>query len=63
MFKRAFGDTQLLIALNFSHDPRRVVFDGRADLLLSTHLDRTPAPFPSPSILREDEGAVLRVTR
>ena len=62
MFKRVDAKTQLLIALNFGADPRRVTFEGRATLLLSTQLDRNPAPFPSPSILRENEGVVLRLT-
>jgi hypothetical protein len=52
---------QLLIALNFGTSPRRFSFESRAHLLLSTHLDRDPAPLSSPSILRENEGAILRL--
>ena len=59
MFKRTCGDKELLIALNFSANPRRFSFEGRAHLLLSTHLDRDPAPLNSPSILRENEGLIL----
>ena len=39
MFKRSYGDTELLAALNFSHDPRKLPFDATAALLISTHLD------------------------
>jgi len=51
----------LLIALNFSADARRFSFKGQAHLLISTHLDRDAAPLSSPSILREDEGVILRL--
>jgi alpha-glucosidase len=61
MFKRTHANTELLIALNFSASARRFLFEGRAHLLLSTHLDRDPAPLSSPSILRENEGAILRL--
>lgn len=61
MFKRTHANTELLIALNFSASARRFSFEGRAQLLLSTHLDRDPAPLNSPSILRENEGAILRL--
>jgi alpha-glucosidase len=59
MFKRSSADKELLIALNFSASPRRFSFEGRAQLLLSTHLDRDPTPLSSPSILRENEGLIL----
>jgi alpha-glucosidase len=61
MFKRTHANTELLIALNFSASARRFSFEGRAQLLLSTHLDRDPASLSSPSILRENEGAILRL--
>jgi alpha-glucosidase len=61
MLKRTHADTQLLIALNFGTSPRRFSFESRAHLLLSTHLDRDPAPLSSPSILHENEGAILRL--
>lgn len=59
MFKRSYADRELLIALNFSATPRRFSFEGQAHLLISSHLDREPAPLSSPSILREDEGVIL----
>jgi alpha-glucosidase len=61
MFKRTHADTELLIALNFSASARRFSFEGRARLLVSTHLDRDPDPLTSPSFLRENEGAILRL--
>jgi alpha-glucosidase len=51
MFKRCHGD-ELQIALNFSHDPRRVQSEREATLLLSTHLDRAGTTITSPFILR-----------
>jgi alpha-glucosidase len=62
MFKRSYGDTELLVALNFSHDPCKLPFDPTADLLISTHLDREPGVVQSSLILRGDEGVILRVS-
>jgi Domain of unknown function (DUF3459) len=61
MYKRSNADKQLLIALNFGPNPRRLSFDGQAHLLISTHLDRDHAPLSSATILRGDEGIVLRL--
>ena len=62
MFKRSYGDTELLVALNFSHDPRKLPCDATADLLMSTHLDSEPGAVQSSLILRGDEGVILRVS-
>jgi alpha-glucosidase len=62
IFKRSYGDTELLVALNFSHDPRKLPFDPTADLLISTHLDREPGVVQSSLILRGDEGVILRLS-
>ena len=62
MFKRSYGGTELLIALNFSHDPRNLPCDATADLLISTHLDRDPGAVQSSLILRGDEGVILRLS-
>jgi alpha-glucosidase len=62
MFKRSYGDTELLVALNFSHDRRKLPCDATADLLMSTHLDREPGALQSSLILRGDEGVILRLS-
>jgi Domain of unknown function (DUF3459) len=59
IFKRSYGDTELLVALNFSHDPRKLPLDPTADLLISTHLDREPGVVQSSLILRGDEGVII----
>jgi alpha-glucosidase len=62
MFKRSYAGAELLIALNFSHDPRKLPFDATAALLISTHLDRDPGAVQSSLILRGDEGMILRLS-
>ena len=57
-----YAGAELLIALNFSHDPRKLPFDATAALLISTHLDRDPGAVQSSLILRGDEGMILRLS-
>jgi alpha-glucosidase len=58
VYARTLGDQRLVVALNFSHQPRAVELPaGR--VLLSTHLDRDPADLGP---LRPDEGLVLAAT-
>jgi alpha-glucosidase len=61
MFKRATDRQELLMALNFSPQPRKLEFDGAARLLISTHLDREAEAVRSPVILRGDEGVILKL--
>ena len=61
MYKRSHAETQLLVALNFSASPRRFSFEGQERLLISTHLDRDAAGLISSTILRGEEGVVLRL--
>jgi alpha-glucosidase len=62
MFKRSYAGAEFLIALNFSHDPRKLPFDATAALLISTHLDRDLGAVQSSLILRGDEGMILRLS-
>ena len=61
LFKRSIESETLLIALNFSHEPRRLKLDQPAQLLMSTHLDRGPAGLDWPVMLRGSEGLVLKL--
>ena len=57
-YVREHGAQRLLIALNFSHEPRAVAIPpGR--VLLSTHMDRDGQ---SPLELRADEGVVIALS-
>jgi alpha-glucosidase len=63
MFTRSSEDTEFLVALNFSADPRMIVIEGNARLLLSTFLDHHEVAFDPPSILRGNEGVILKLDR
>src|SRR5204863_1507872 len=58
LYKRVVGQDVLLIALNFSNEPRRLEFEERTRLLISTHLDRTPTNITPPMMLRGSEGVI-----
>jgi alpha-glucosidase len=57
-FKRQSNGTQLLVALNMVSEPRRFVWQDKGTLLLTSHLDREGGA--SPTMLRVDEGVVVR---
>jgi alpha-glucosidase len=61
LFKRASPGQQLLIALNFSAEPRRLELQEDARVLISTYLDREPAVLTRPAMLRASEGLVLKL--
>jgi alpha-glucosidase len=61
MFKRSLADERLLVALNFSAEPRNLQTSGKAKLLLSTRLDRAADVLEGHSILRSNEGVVLEI--
>jgi alpha-glucosidase len=61
LFKRATAREQLLIALNFSAEPRRLDLQEAARVLISTYLDREPAVLNRPAMLRASEGLVLKL--
>jgi len=60
-FKRMLANDTLLIALNCCHQPRRLEFDATATLVLSTQLDRDGETIRDATILRADEGVILRL--
>lgn len=59
-YKRTDGRNEMLIALNIAAEPRKLHWQGRGQLLMSTHLDRPPEPLPEASILlRGNEGVII----
>jgi alpha-glucosidase len=59
-YKRTDGPNDMLIALNIAAEPRTWHWQGRGQLLMSTHLDRPPEPLPQASILlRGNEGVII----
>ncbi|WP_018320613.1 alpha-amylase family glycosyl hydrolase [Bradyrhizobium sp. WSM2793] len=59
-YKRTDGRNEFLVALNIAAEPRKWHWLGRGRLLMSTHLDRPPAPLPDASILlRGNEGVII----
>ena len=59
--KRQYGHRQCLIALNISSEPRRVHWQGKGTLMLSTYLDKEELTVKTPLILRGDEGVILKL--
>jgi alpha-glucosidase len=60
-YKRRHEGTELLVALNTTHEPRRLAWHGGGTLLLSTHLDRTAQRVEGPMQLRAGEGIIVKV--
>jgi alpha-glucosidase len=59
-FKRVEDGQEILISLNIAAEPRRWHWQGRGELLLSTHLDQTSKSLPEASILlRGNEGVII----
>jgi alpha-glucosidase len=58
-FKRTTPDQTLLIALNLTHEPRRLDMSGAGTMLLSTRLDCGGRSISLPMLLREDEGIIV----
>lgn len=62
-YKRSGNGAELLIALNLTHEPRKLDLDARGTLLLSTYLDGSERPAQYPALLRPDEGIILKLAR
>jgi alpha-glucosidase len=60
-FKRVQREAELVVALNFVHQPRRWEWRGCGTLLLSTGLDRQDHAVDGTIVLRPDEGIIVRV--
>jgi alpha-glucosidase len=62
-YRRTFEGDDILIGLNLVHEPRMFEWEGQGRLLLSTHLDRIEEPVSGPTLLRSDEGAIIKLQR
>jgi len=63
MYKRAWTDEDILIALNTTHQPRKLEWHGRGTLLLSTYLNGEGKTIASPMLLRADEGMIVKLQK
>jgi len=63
LYKRADGGDELLVALNITHEPRKLPWEGKGTLMLSSHLDRDPQRIADPVLLRPDEGIIVKLHR
>jgi alpha-glucosidase len=61
VYRRICDDEALLVALNTTHQPRLCEWQGQGRLLLSTYLDAKQQTLIGPSLLRPDEGIVLKL--
>jgi alpha-glucosidase len=59
MHKRKLADDHILVALNIVNEPRKLHYEGRGRLLLSTYLDERKT-VGSPLHLRPDEGVIIK---
>jgi alpha-glucosidase len=59
---RIESGSQLLIALNLAHEPRRLAFDLEGEMLLSTYLDREKRSRDATELLRPDEGVIIKLS-
>jgi alpha-glucosidase len=62
-YMRIQGDAKILVALNMAHQPRKYDWQGKGTLLLSTYLDRDHATIEGPTLLRPDEGIIMKIKR
>ncbi|QOZ65857.1 alpha-amylase family glycosyl hydrolase [Bradyrhizobium arachidis] len=59
-FARTLDEQKVIVALNIAAEPRKWTCRDGSHLLLSTHLDRPPAPLAHGSILlRGNEGVII----
>jgi alpha-glucosidase len=63
VYRRVHGETNLLIALNLVHEPRRLAFEIEGDMLLSTYLDSEQQQLEAKPLLRADEGLIIKLKR
>jgi alpha-glucosidase len=61
-FERFTGTDRYHIALNLTHEPRRLDHAVAGQLILSTHLDRKDMAIKGPLLLRPDEGVIIKVS-
>jgi alpha-glucosidase len=60
-FQRLTQDEKFTIALNLTHDARRLEGLSEGRIVLSTWLDRRDVPLARRLLLRPDEGIIIRM--
>jgi alpha-glucosidase len=60
-FKRSGSGSELMIALNTVHQPRRFALPRQGKVLLSTYLDLDGTPVSGSLLLRADEGVIVKL--
>ncbi|MDA9399045.1 alpha-amylase family glycosyl hydrolase [Bradyrhizobium sp. CCBAU 45389] len=61
-FRRVLDQSELMIALNISAEPRKWEWEGFGKVLMSTHLDRPAEALPHTSLLlRGNEGVIIEL--
>jgi alpha-glucosidase len=62
-FERKLHDTQILVGLNISAEPRLWKWEGRGARLLSIGLDSSPVEVEGPIHLKPNEGVIVKIAR
>jgi alpha-glucosidase len=60
-FKRIAEGQQIMVALNIRHQPRRLEWQGKGEILLTSYLDKTGQRIKEPLVLRADEGVIVNL--
>jgi alpha-glucosidase len=60
-YSRKLDETEILIALNLTNEPRRWEWQGRGTRLISSHLDCEQQNVLGPILLRANEGLIVKV--
>jgi alpha-glucosidase len=60
-YERRLNETEILVGLNISGEPRLFEWQGRGVRLLSTGLDRSPGKLEGPIHLKPNEGVIVKV--
>jgi alpha-glucosidase len=60
-YKRIGKGQEILVALNTKHQPRRLAWQGKGMLLLTSYLDKIGQDIAGPRVLRADEGIIVKL--
>lgn len=60
-YRRKLDQTEILVGINVSAEPRKFVWQGEGILLLTTELDKFSEPVIGPTQLRAHEGIILKL--
>jgi alpha-glucosidase len=62
IYRRVAESDSILVALNLTHEPRRLDWRDKGSVLLSTHLDQFHGDaVQGPLLLRADEGLIIKL--